>query len=269
MNAGAPPAVSAVIPCYRCKGTIRRAVSSAARQSLRPSELILVEDASGDGTLEILQQLRSEFGERWVKIIALDENSGPATARNAGWDAATGKYVAFLDADDAWQKRKVELQGAFMETHPDVALCGHAHRRLREGDSGDDTAVGEVRATSVTFGMLLRSNRFVTPSVMLRRDLPFRFLPGGRYMEDHLLWLEVAASGRALARLDQELVFTYKAATGASGLSADTWQMRKGELANIRHLEHSGKIGPAAAAALSAYSLAKHCARLALRAFGR
>src|SRR5262249_7457487 len=164
----------------RCKGTIRRAVSSAARQSRRPAELILVDDASGDGTLEHLEELQGEFGGNWLKIIALDENTGPGTARNAGWDAATGKYLAFLDADDAWHERKLEIQSAFMEAHPEVALCGHAYRRLREGEGGGDVAVGQTSARTITFGMLLRSNRFVTPSAMLRRDIPYRFLPGRR-----------------------------------------------------------------------------------------
>jgi glycosyltransferase involved in cell wall biosynthesis len=257
-----------VIPCYRCKRTIRRAVSSVANQSLRPTELILVEDASADGTLELLQDLRREFGEPWVKIIALSENSGPASARNAGWDAAAGKYVAFLDADDAWHGRKLEIQRAFLEAHPDVALCGHAYRRLSEGEGGDDSLSDSACARIVTFGMLLRSNRFVTPSVMVRREVPLRFLAGRRYMEDHLLWLEVAASGLPVAYLDQELVFTYKAATGSSGLSARTWEMRKGEVENFWHLRRAGRIGFATAASLTGYSLIKHCVRSVLLAIG-
>ena len=261
-------AISTVIPCYRCKGTIRRAVSSVVNQSLRPTELILVEDASRDGTLEVLEQLRREFGESWVKIIALAQNMGPASARNAGWDAASGRYVAFLDADDAWHRRKLEVQREFLEAHPDVALCGHAYRRLSEGERANDERLDEGQARSVTFGMLLLSNRFVTPSAMVRRELPLRFLAGRRYMEDHLLWLEIAASGRAVAYLDQRLVFTFKAATGGAGLSARTWEMRKGEIANFWHLWRERRIGAATTVALTGYSLVKHCARSVLRTLG-
>jgi glycosyltransferase involved in cell wall biosynthesis len=267
-TASAAAAISAVIPCYRCKGTIRRAVSSAANQSLRPAELILVEDASRDGTLELLDGLRREFGERWVKIVALAANSGPASARNAGWDAASGRYIAFLDSDDAWHRRKLEVQHDFLEGHPDVTLCGHAYRRLSEGERGNDELSDGGHAQTIIFGMLLLSNRFVTPSVMLRREIPFRFETTRRYMEDHLLWLEIAASGRALVRLDQRLVFTFKAATGSAGLSAHTWEMRRGEIANFWHLQREGRIGAITAAALTGYSLSKHCVRSVLGALG-
>ena len=252
--------VSAVIPCFRCGATIRRAVASAAQQSLVPAELILIDDASGDGTLGILEILQREFGEHWVKIIALDRNSGPSGARNAGWDAASGKYIAFLDADDAWHPRKTEIQHAFMEAHPEVALCGHGYRRLSDGDSLN-TQLRRPGYRSISLGALLLSNRFITPSVIVRRDIALRFQAGKRRMEDHLLWIEIAAEGRRVARLNEVLAFTFKAPLGASGLSARAWEMRKAELANYWTLLRAGRLGLAATLALCAYSLAKHMIR--------
>jgi glycosyltransferase involved in cell wall biosynthesis len=269
MSTASPAPVSVIVPCFRSKGTIRRAVASAARQSLVPAELILIDDASGDGTLDLLMDLRREFGESWVKIIALERNGGPASARNAGWQAASGKYIALLDSDDAWHRRKMEIQCEFLQTHPEVALCGHAHRRLKDGDDGDDVPLDRPGSAAVSFRMLLLSNCFAPSSIMVRRDVPFRFLAGQRYMEDHLLWLEIAASGLGVARLDQVLSFTYKAPVGDWGLSARTWEMRKGEIANLWRLRRLGRINLVAAVALSGYSLAKHCARAALIAAGR
>jgi len=252
--------VSVVIPCFRCKETIRRAAASVAGQSLVPAELILIDDASGDGTLAILEDLQREFGEHWVKVIALDRNSGPSGARNAGWDAASGKYIAFLDADDAWHPRKTEIQHAFMEAHPAVALCGHGHRRLSDGDSLN-TPLRRAGYRSISLGALLLSNRFVTPSVIVRRDIALRFQAGKRHTEDHLLWIEIAAEGRLVARLNEVLAFTFKAPLGASGLSARAWEMRKAELANYWTLRRSGRLGLAATLALCGYSLAKHMIR--------
>lgn len=260
--------VSIVIPCFHCKDTIRRAVESVARQSLLPGELILIDDGSGDNTLEVLKDLQREFGERWLKVIALDRNSGPASARNAGWDAASGRYVAFLDADDAWHPRKIEIQLGFMEARPEVALCGHAHRRLKDGDSLD-TPLARPGFSTVSLLALLLSNRFATPSVMVRREVPHRFLPGKRHMEDHLLWIEIALEGRRIARLDEVLAFTFKPPVGAAGLSASAWAMRKAELANYWTLRGSGRLGLAATLALCAYSLAKHLIRSALLAARR
>lgn len=266
---GAPAPVSVIIPCFRGKGTVRRALESVARQTALPVEVILIDDASGDGTLEFLVDLRREFGETWVKVIALERNSGVASARNAGWDAASGKYIALLDDDDAWHPRKVEIQCAFLEAHPDVAVCGHAHRRLKEGEDGDDMPLDRPGFRIVSFGMLLRSNRFMPSTAMVRRDVPIRFLEGRRRLEDHLLWQEIASSGRRVARLDQALLFIYKAEIGGGGLSGPIWEMRKGELANLWRLRRLGRINFASAVALSGYSLAKHCARAALIAAGR
>ena len=98
--------VTVVVPCYRCATTIERAVVSVAEQMQRPAELVLVDDASADGTLEVLHALATRHGD-WVKVIALPSNRGAASARNAGWDAATQPLVAFLDSDDACHPPKL------------------------------------------------------------------------------------------------------------------------------------------------------------------
>jgi len=165
-----------------------------------PAELILVDDGSGDGTLDTLSGLREEFGGSWIKLIPLRENSGAGDARNAGWNAASGRYIAFLDADDVWHPRKIEIQHAFMEEHGEIAFSGHAHRQIGDGEPVD-TPLEHPGHRTVSFRELLLSNRFVTPSVMIKRGVSNRFRPGSRYMEDHLLWLEMSSSGARAARL--------------------------------------------------------------------
>ena len=83
MNTGP---VTVVVPCYRCANTIERAIASVAAQTLRPNELLLVEDASGDGTLEVLLALQRRY-EEWIRVIPLELNAGAAFDRNAGWIA--------------------------------------------------------------------------------------------------------------------------------------------------------------------------------------
>src|SRR5574340_1082572 len=114
--------VSVVIPCYCCSETIGRALVSIASQTMLPQEVILVEDASPDGgeTLGKLRHLAGEYGETFiVKVIALKENCGAGSARNRGWEAAGQPYIAFLDADDAWHPKKIELQYSWMCEHPE------------------------------------------------------------------------------------------------------------------------------------------------------
>lgn len=263
MSAAVTAPVSVVIPCYRCAKTIRRAVASAAEQTLRPLEVILVDDASGDDTLGELRAIAREHGDDWVRVIALERNVGAGEARNAGWDAARGEYIAFLDADDAWHPRKIEVQYDFMRRNPDVALSGHAHRIVRSIPERP-AEIAEVRPREIAYSRLLLSNRFITPSAMLRRDTAHRFAPGKRHMEDFLLWLTIAASGGKVVRLDAELAYIFKAPYGETGLSAELVAMERAELDVYRRLRGMGRLGATASTLLRLYSVAKFARRLLL-----
>lgn len=261
--------VSAVIPNYRSAATIDRAVASIAAQTRRPAEVILVDDGSGDGTLERLRSLAARHPAGWIRIVALPENRGAADARNAGWAAACQPYLAFLDADDAWHPRKIELQYGYMNEHPEVALCAHRHEVLSAPEV-PDRSVGEVAAERVSRTSLLMSNNFFAPTMMmLKRGLPQRFLSGRRHVDDHLLWLQIVCAGHPFVRLSAKLAYTYKQPFGESGLSGQLWVMERSELANYWILRGDGSIGYAAALALSAWSLAKFLRRALLVALRR
>ena len=270
-EAGEPPKapVSVVIPCYRCADTIARALDSVAAQTRVPAEVILVEDSSRDGTLERLGELAATHPSGWIRVVALSENRGAASARNAGWDVATQPYLAFLDSDDAWHPRKIEIQYEYMAAHGDVALCGHGHMRL-EGDPVLAGDIAEVSVAPVSKHSLLLSNNFFAPTVMmLKRDVPFRFLAGRRHVDDHLLWLQLVCAGLTFIRLSARLAYTYKAPFGESGLSSQLWQMEKAELANYWILRRSGCIGATTATGICVYSLAKFLRRLLIVALRR
>jgi hypothetical protein len=259
MSALAP--VSAVIPAYRAKTTVARAIESVAAQTVRPLEVIVVDDGSGDGTADFVRALASSYETGWLKLLALEHNEGAASARNAGWAAAQGEYVAFLDADDAWLPQKIEVQYAYLRSHPQVALCGH-----RFGFAGDMQMQAEtvppIQAEPIRPMRILLSNPFVTPSVMVRTDLPLRFHTGKRHMEDHLLWMEAALDGFMVVRLSAPLAVIGKAQFGASGLSADLWKMEQSELHNYRSLWKTGRVGLLVALPLMVFSLAKYARRL-------
>ena len=255
--------VSVVIPCFRCAETLERAVASVAAQTWRPGELVLVDDKSGDATLALLRRMQSRYGG-WVKVVELPVNVGAAGARNAGWQVATQTYIAFLDADDAWHPRKLEVQLTYMQAHPDVALCGHLCRQLAP-DAGQATwwpvDLNNVVQTLTLTDMLLR-HAFVTPSVMLKRDIAPRFAVGVRHMEDQRLWLDIVTTPLPTVRLMVELVAVYKPVYGATGLSADMWRMERAELANYHHFHSTGRISYGSMRLLQAYSLAKYLRRL-------
>lgn len=257
--------VSIIIPCYRCTDTIERAVASIYVQTLKPAEVILVDDCSVDGTLEVLRNLSAGYPPGWVKVIALPRNVGAGEARNAGWGEATQPYIAFLDADDSWHPQKIEIQYGWMRAHPGASLTGHAVRQVGDGaEFVADIKFWPVVAHFVPISRmgLLLSNRLPTQSVMLRRDLPMRFAEGKRHSEDYLLWLEIVCRGFAAHRCDWPLAYLYKAPYGQGGLSAQLWKMEQGQLDAYRTVYRKGWVGPASYALLCVWSWLRFGRRL-------
>jgi glycosyltransferase involved in cell wall biosynthesis len=119
------PLVTVVVPTYRRELSVGRAVQSVLEQSFRDFELIVVDDASDDGTLARLARINDPR----LSLFTLSENRGPAAARNVGIRNARGRYVAFLDSDDRWLPDKLEKQLAFMEARRhDVRLSCTGYR---------------------------------------------------------------------------------------------------------------------------------------------
>lgn len=258
--------VSVIVPCYRCSETIERAVASIAQQTLPPEEVLLIDDCSDDEgkTLDSLYRLQMEYRDKVaLKVIALEVNGGPSVARNAGWEAATAPYIAFLDADDTWHPRKLEIQVAWMDAHLEAAMTG-TQTSVR-GTSDNLPALSEpfsVRET--TFGRMLFVNMLPTRSVIIRASVPNRFSPGKRYSEDYLLWLSILAEGHKAFLLDLPLAYSFKPEFGVAGLSSHLWRMHCEVLDTYRRLQQAGHISGPLRIALDAYSLMKFFRRRAL-----
>ena len=218
--------VSVVIPCFRCASTIEEAIASILAQTLPPAEVLLVEDGSGDDTLESLHRIAASCEPGWIKVVALPANGGPSRARNAGWRLAEQPYIAFLDADDTWAPRKLELQMAALQADPAIALIAHP-MIVRIRGTAFPALRPPVRAEIVGRRRLLLHNPFPTASVVLRRDLPLRFDESFRRSEDFLLWSQIVFSGYRCARINQVLAIWNRRADGASGLSDDLAAMRR------------------------------------------
>ena len=113
------PLVSIITPVYNREEVLRQTVESVLSQSFGDFEYILVNDASTDNSLAILKEYEKKDSR--VKVINLEKNLGPAGARNAGVEKASGKYIAFLDSDDMWEKDKLQIQLDFMKER-DIAI---------------------------------------------------------------------------------------------------------------------------------------------------
>jgi glycosyltransferase involved in cell wall biosynthesis len=184
--------VSVVIPYYRALNTIARAVRSVLVQTIRPYEILVVDDGSTDDPAAALE----EFGSA-VTLIR-KPNGGTASARNWGIEQAHGKWIAFLDADDYWEPFKLERQLAFSDG---VGLLGG---RWFAESPGKPRCVAEVPDIEF-FGRMLKplgSEAFriamnVWTGVLLVRRSALgdqRFVSGLEPAEDRELWIRLAAS---------------------------------------------------------------------------
>ena len=257
--------VSAIIPCYRCADTIKRAVASIDSQVMKPAELILVDDCSGDNTLETLQVIQQTYGKKWVKIIALKENLGCGMARNAGWDSATQPYVAFLDADDVWADRKIEIQLSWMKNHPDVIYTGHPAKVLDNDHCRPSDIKGQPKFKRVHWLQLLVSNRLAAASIMAKRDATYRYAPDGRRRtEDYLLSCEICLDDNLIYRCTENLAAYFKPTFGAGGLSKDLWLMEKSELSVFSYLYKNRRLNLTMMLFAQAVSLIKYLRRVVI-----
>jgi glycosyltransferase involved in cell wall biosynthesis len=116
------PSISVVIPTYNMARYLGRAIQSVLDQTFTDFELIVVDDGSDDDTPELMKDILLDSRVRYAK----QENLGLPSARNTGIEAARGKYIAFLDADDFWCKEKLERQFNTLEENPHVGVvyCG-------------------------------------------------------------------------------------------------------------------------------------------------
>lgn len=192
------PRVSVIVPTHNRARLLGRALASVRAQTLTDWELIVVNDASTDDTASLL---RGEFACDRLRVIETRRALGPAHARNLGIEAARGEYVAFLDDDDEWLPRKLELQLATLAEGGAVL----AHTAFLHTDRHGNTAVAGLPPLPGAGPLrdLVRGNYIGNSTVVARTaavravgsfdtDMPF-------VIEDWDLWLRLARTGSFVA----------------------------------------------------------------------
>ena len=210
-------------------------------QTLAPQEIIVVDDASTDNTREIAANFASTSSIP-LRLITQPTNCGPSAARNAGWDTATGDYIAFLDADDQWHPRKIELQYPVMQSQPEVTMSCHGHHFSSNTTWAQITAA-DANATPIAFHKFLIRNRCATPTVMLKRNISERFDSRKRFAEDYLLWMQITAAHGPALRLKAQLAHCSNPGYGGSGQSGQLLKMELSEIGGFATLRKSKAIG--------------------------
>ena len=114
--------VSVIVPVYNAKNTITSCLGNLLNQTMADIEIILVDDASTDGSDMILQDAKNQFPDR-VRVFKQEHNQGPGAARNLGLEVASGEYVGFVDSDDAVDVSMYEKLYELMTKGADIADC--------------------------------------------------------------------------------------------------------------------------------------------------
>lgn len=186
------PFVSVVIPTYNRKNLCKRAICSVLNQTYTDYELIVVDDCSDDNTSE--DCLFDNTQNRNCIYIRQKVNSGVAKARNTGVVKSKGEWVAFLDSDDEWHKRKLEKQVEWIRKNPECKISQTKEIWIRKGVRVNPPKTHEKIAGDI-FKESLKRCMVTSSSVIIKKDF-FDKLGGFNESlpacEDYDLWLRIA-----------------------------------------------------------------------------
>jgi glycosyltransferase involved in cell wall biosynthesis len=256
-TAGAAP-VSVIIPTYRDGEALRRALSSVENQTLRPAQIIVVDDGSSDRNAETVCRAS---GLENIQLITLEKNLGPGGARNAGIAASREPFVAFLDADDEWHPEKLERQMSVMLEPGAPLLSGH--EKSFDGIAWQDP-VGPAKISPIRRRSILLSNCAPISTVIIRKDAIRYKFPQAYAGEDYVFVAANVLSGVPSAFLHQALARAHKQAFGAGGLSGRLHAMQLGEMRARDFLLREGLMSAVEYALVLVWSLLKYFRRLAI-----
>ncbi|MBY6127758.1 glycosyltransferase [Qipengyuania aquimaris] len=215
------PTFTVVIAAYNAERTIIQTINSVLMQTFGDFELIIVDDGSEDLTLPFV--LRKAATDQRIKV-ATQSNRGVSAARNLGVSKASGKYLAFLDADDVWHEGKLAKHLAFHRSDP--ALEASYARVVFCVDSGNDLKPGRTRSTVFAdycaLEDVLIENAVCTMSNLVIERETFHEIGGFssemRHVEDQDLLARLVGNGHLLRGIPETLV-GYR--MSADGLSCD------------------------------------------------
>ena len=179
--------VSVIIPYFKKKKFISKALKSVLNQTYQKFEIIIVYDDSNKDDLKYIKKLAEQ--DKRIKVITNKINLGAGPSRNKAIKKAKGKYIAFLDADDEWLKEKLSIQIKFMKEKKLKA----SHTSYFIINSMNE--VEEVRsATLIKYNSLLYSCDIGLSTVILEKNL---FKEGIQFAntktkEDYILWLTIS-----------------------------------------------------------------------------
>ncbi|CAN7289680.1 glycosyltransferase family 2 protein [Rhizobium sp. LjRoot254] len=215
--------ISVVIPVRNRPTVVHRALDSVMRQTVLPFEIVVVDDASTDNTVEGLLLRQNDPVK--VHVIQKTSRQGASIARNAGINQTSGDLVAFLDSDDEWKPNKLMHQLALLEAYPHTVgcFCGIEYR------SPAGTILSPPVSGLVSISSLQRGNVLGSSSTALVDRATLKKIGGFdgslRSCQDWDVWLKLAKHGNLVTTAEHDLIYNFD---GSHRISANADNLLSG-----------------------------------------
>ena len=197
--------ISIVVPVYNAEKYIEETMDSVLTQTYPDWELLLVLNGCVDATEEVVNRYKAAHEDSNIRVILETENKGAALARNRGVNESTGRYIAYVDADDIWKPEKLEHLLAFMKEKDAAFVCSGY-------EFADENAKGTGKVVHVpetlNYRQALKNTTIFTSTVMFDTTK----LPKEKIQmpviksEDTALWWKILREGHIVHGLDENLV---------------------------------------------------------------
>ncbi len=198
--------VSVIIPYFKKKKFINKTLDSVQKQTYQNIEIILIYDDSDNSDYRYIVDLTKN--DKRIKILKNTSNLGAGESRNLGIKSSKGKFIAFIDADDIWHEKKLEIQLKFM-SHKNHLISHSSYKIINESDK----IIGSRTAKNfLSFDSLLKSCDIGLSTVLLNKEILTKDLkfPPLKTKEDFVLWLKILKENYHINGLDENLVFWRK-----------------------------------------------------------
>lgn len=207
--------ISIVVPVYNAANYIETTIEMVRKQTFSDWELLLVDDGSKDKSCEVIERLLERQPDERIRLIKKGRNEGAAKARNTGLEAAKGRYIAFLDADDVWFSEKLEKEFDFLERE-------NAGFVFTAYEFGNEEAVGTGKIVQVpdrlTYRQALSRTVIFTTTVLLDTEkIPKELVRMPEVKsEDSATWWQILRAGYEARGLNEVLAVYRRPATSLS-----------------------------------------------------
>lgn len=194
--------VSVIMPCYNMESYVADSIASVQRQTYPHWELLIVDDASTDGTVEIVKNLAEQ--DEKIRFVVKTQHSGIADTRNQCISMAQGRFLAFLDADDIWHPEKMETQLRTMLDN-NVGFTYTTYDWIDEDGKTLNKFINTIG--NLDYKRYLRNTIIGCSTVMVDTAIVGQVtVPRFRTSEDTATWLGILKKGHLAYAIDEPLV---------------------------------------------------------------